>query len=227
MAAPHKLTNDERERRDAEIVRLSLAPFGLSRREVAERVGVTAMTVQRVVAKYAAALPPDAPATAPIEAPANLPRPTPPPDPGLLERLRAGLQGAAPPPPRVEEPPLPDDALQSEQLARTIRAMRREAEEAGAVNPRVAASLHGHIAKMVGYHQAALRAERALGDEIRLTAAELDAAEASALGKAAALANRAQEVGGLLCAACQRQLSIEWGGCAEKVAAATADDKAK
>lgn len=229
--ARERTTPADRAARDAEIARL-VNVARVSTRDVGERFGLSAMSVSRIARAALAAAPAPEPAhaVAPVVPP---PSPDPEPPAALLEqpdapvpeghaalvaRLRAAQHGKDPVPP-LAEPPLPDDAPLHEVTRRMVRQLQRDAAAAAAEgNPRLAAQLSKSAASLM---PALAKAEAAAksDDEIRFTAEEWRAAEESLRTRVAAHLQRP-----LLCAACNRRLSIEFGHCADKIAELDAAD---
>lgn len=224
MARPSKLTPAQ----VAEAHRLRAS--GASLALIGERLGVESSTVLRALrrAQPDVAQRPLEPATADASTPpegsppANAPDSAPLPvgSAELVARLRAQRLAAEPAPEPVDEPdPETDPAGYLRARMRAGAALARTAEAAG--NLSVAQRASRDVAALASVLARLERSQRETNDAIVMTADEWARAERGVRDKLGALAARP-----LLCAACSRELSILWGDCRDKLAAADAADEA-
>lgn len=134
--------------------------------------------------------------------------------PDLSEALAAKVAAnAAKPPP---EPVLdPSDNLGT--LRTLAQYMYSQAAQERTSNPKLAATMARSAADVLNTIARVEKGQAEAEDLLRITRKQIADAKAGALERFQALCNRAKEAGGLLCARCSRQLSIEWGEAQAKV----------
>jgi hypothetical protein len=202
-----------------------LRASGASLALIAERLGASPSSILRAlrrsdVAHSEVQHEPPLPSTAREGSPPALEPPAPVGSAELVERLRAQRVAAEPPPEPVDEPdPETDPAGYLRARMRAGAALARNAEAAG--NLSVAQRASRDVAALASVLSRLEREARDQSDAIVMTRDEWALAEASVKAKLEALAARP-----LLCAACNRELSIAWGDCQSKIDEIDAADAA-
>lgn len=133
----------------------------------------------------------------------------------LTQALAARGEKPAPPPaPTID----PTDTLGT--LRELVRSMFVQAAAVKLSNPKLSATLTRSASDVLNTIARVEKGQAEAEDLLRITRKQIAEARAGALERFQALCARAQAAGGLLCARCSRQLSIEWGEAQSKVAEA-------
>jgi hypothetical protein len=118
----------------------------------------------------------------------------------------------------------PTDTLGS--LRELVRSMFEQANAEKLSNPKLSATLTRSASDVLNTIARVEKGQAEAEDLLRISRRQIAETSESALERFKLLCARAQEAGGMLCARCSRQLSIEWGEAHAKVAEAKASEGA-
>ncbi len=136
--------------------------------------------------------------------------------PNLSEALaaRQAQQAKTPPPPSATEIDTSDTLGTLREL---VKSMFQQAAAEKLSNPKLSATLTRSASDVLNTIARVEKGQAEAEDLLRISRKQIADARAGALERFKALCDRAQAAGGLLCARCSRQLSIEWGEAQAKV----------
>jgi hypothetical protein len=156
------------------------------------------------------------------QAPAKSGPPPPPParKPNLSQALAARGDKPRPPAPVID----PTDTLGT--MRELVRGMFEQAAAEKLSNPKLAAAYTRSASEVLNTIARVEKGQAEAEDLLRISRRQIAETSDAALERFKLLCARAQEAGGMLCARCSRQLSIEWGEAHAKVAEAKASEGA-